>query len=96
MMSNHLLEGEDGEESDEVVVGETEMLGTSQSSISTANLDCAEDEKVTVKKERNIGKNKGKKRMSRDDRLENAMDSVMTKMMERKRMNCFWNLRPKE
>ena len=73
-------EGEDGEESDEVIVGETEMLGTSQSSISTANLDCVEDEKVDV---RNIGKNKGKKRMSRDDRLENAMDSVMTKMMER-------------
>ena len=75
--------GEDGEESDEVVVGETEMLGTSQSSISTANLDCVEDEKVDVKKERNIGKNKGKKRMSRDDRLENATDSVMTKMMEK-------------
>ena len=50
-------------------------------------MDCAcvlgTDEKVTVKKERNIGKNKGKKRMSRDDRLENSMDSVMTKMMER-------------
>ena len=76
-------EGEDGEESAKVVVGETEMLGTSQSSTSTAHLDCAEDEKVTVKKERNIGKNKGKRRLSRDDLLENAMDSVMTKMMER-------------
>ena len=59
------------------------MLGTSQSSTSTANLDCVEDEKVDVKKERNIGKNKGKKPMSGDDRLENAMDSVTTKMMER-------------
>ena len=55
-------EGEDGEESDEVIVGETEMLGTSQSSISTANLDCVEDEKVDVKERKKYWEEQGKEK----------------------------------
>ena len=62
-------------------VGEREISSAERSS-ATVSLECGED-KQAVKKEIIAGKKKGKKGMSRDDRLENAIHTVMEKMKER-------------